>query len=115
MLSWVPGEPEPMFLAVACATRREYDGEVVDVRMKMGRRLTTTADHPWMVCDGEGAFPERKLASGLSEDHWVPLTMGGVEEWDATSTAPLLTAVESGRDRSRAADRAARRARRSSA
>jgi UDPglucose 6-dehydrogenase len=94
VLSWVPGEPEPMFLAVACATRREYDGEVVDVRTKMGRRLTTTADHPWMVSDGEGAFPERKLASALSEDDWVPLTIGGVEEWDAASTASLLTAVE---------------------
>jgi UDPglucose 6-dehydrogenase len=94
VLSWVPGEPEPMFLSVACATRRDYDGDVVDVRTKMGRRLTTTADHPWMVSDGEGAFPERKLASGLSEDDWVPLTMGGVEEWDATSTASLLTAVE---------------------
>jgi UDPglucose 6-dehydrogenase len=94
VLSWVPGEPEPMFLSVLCATRRDYDGDVVDVRTQMGRRLTTTADHPWMVSDGEGAFPERKLASALSDSDWVPLTMGGAEEWDATSTASLLTAVE---------------------
>ena len=94
VLSWVPGEPEPMFLSVLCATRREYDGDVIDVHTKMGRRLTTTADHPWLVSDGAGAFPERKLAAELGEDDWVPLAMGGVEEFDAASTASLLTAVE---------------------
>ena len=92
--SWVPGEPEPMFLPVMCVTRRDYDGEVVDVRTKMGRRLTTTADHPWLVSDGAGAFPERKLAAELTEDDWVPLAMGGAGDWDAVSTASLLTAVE---------------------
>ncbi len=95
VLSWVPGEPEPMFLSVICATRRDYDGEVIDVRTKMGRRLSTTADHPWLVSDGRGAFPERKLASELTEDDWVPLAMGGAGDWDAASTASLLTAVES--------------------
>jgi UDPglucose 6-dehydrogenase len=83
-----------MFLPVMCATRRDYDGEVVDVRTKMGRRLTTTADHPWLVSDGEDAFPERKLAGELSERDWVPLAMGGVEEFDAAGAASLLTAVE---------------------
>jgi UDPglucose 6-dehydrogenase len=94
VLSWVPGEPEPIFLPVMCATRRDYDGEVVDVRTKMGRRLTTTADHPWMVSDGSDAFPERKLASELTERDWVPLTMGGVEDFDAAGTSSLLNAVE---------------------
>ncbi|MDE3132275.1 MAG: nucleotide sugar dehydrogenase [Acidobacteriota bacterium] len=94
VLSWVPGEPEPQFLSVLCATRREYDGEVVDVRTKMGRRLTTTADHGWLVSDGRGAFPERKLAAALTEQDWVPLAMGGTQDWDGVSTASLLTAVE---------------------
>ena len=94
VLSWVPSEPEPQFLPVMCATRREYDGEVIDVRTKMGRLLTTTSDHPWMVSDGEGAFPERKLASELTENDWVPLAMGGAGDSDASSTASLLTAVE---------------------
>jgi UDPglucose 6-dehydrogenase len=95
VLSWVPGEPEPQFLPVMCATRRDYAGEVIDVRTKMGRRLTTTADHPWMVSDGQGAFPERKPASQLTVDDWVPLAMGGAGDWDAASTASLLTVVES--------------------
>jgi UDPglucose 6-dehydrogenase len=94
VLSWVPGEPEPMFLSVLCATHREYDGLVVDVRTKMGRRLTTTMDHPWLVSDGQGAFPERKLASELTDADWVPVAMGGAADWDATSTASLLTAIE---------------------
>ena len=94
VLSWVPGEPEPMFLPVLCVTRRDYEGDVVDVHTKMGRRLTTTADHPWLVSDGQGAFPERRLAAELCEGDWVPLAMGGAGDLDATSTASLLTAVE---------------------
>ena len=94
VLSWLPGEPEPMFLSVLRATRREYDSEVVDVRTKMGRRLTTTIDHPWLVSDGRGAFPERKLASELTDADWVPVAMGGAADWDATSTASLLMAVD---------------------
>jgi UDPglucose 6-dehydrogenase len=94
VLSWVPGEPEPIFLSVLCATRREYDGPVVDVRTKMGRRLTTTVDHPWMVSDGHGAFPDRKLAGELTTEDWVPVALGATGDWDTSSTASLLTAVE---------------------
>jgi UDPglucose 6-dehydrogenase len=94
VLSWVPGEPEPMFLPVLCATRRDYDGPVIDVRTKMGRRLTTTVDHPWLISDGSGSFPEPKFAGELTTEDWVPLTIGGTGDWDTTSTASLLTAVE---------------------
>jgi UDPglucose 6-dehydrogenase len=94
VLSWVPGEPEPMFLSVLCATRRDYDGLVIDVRTKMGRRVSCTADHPWLVSDGRGAEPGRKLACELTTGDWVPIAVGGAGEWDATSSASLLTAVE---------------------
>jgi UDPglucose 6-dehydrogenase len=81
-------------LSALCVTRRDYDGPVVDVRTKMGRRLTTTVDHPWLISDGDGAFPERKFAGELTTEDWVPLAMGGAGDWDTTSTASLLTAVE---------------------
>jgi len=94
VLSWVPGEPEPMFLAVMCATRRDYDGEMIEVRTKMGRRVSCTPDHPWLVSDGLGAEPERKLAAELTSDDWLPIAMGGAPEWESTSAASLLCAVE---------------------
>jgi UDPglucose 6-dehydrogenase len=94
VLSWVPGEPEPMFLSVLCVTRRDYDGDVIEVKTKMGRRVVTTADHPFLVSDGAGAFPERKLAGELTTDDWLPIAGGDAEEWESVSTASLLNAIE---------------------
>jgi UDPglucose 6-dehydrogenase len=94
VLSWIPDQDEPVFLDVLCATRRDYDGEVVDVRTKMGRRVTSTADHGWLTSDGANAWPERKLASELTTDDWLPIATGEAGEWDAVGTASLLTAVE---------------------
>jgi UDP-glucose 6-dehydrogenase len=94
VLSWVPGQPEPMFLSVLCVTRRDYDGEVVEVATEMGRRVSCTPDHPWLVSDGLGAEPERKLAGELTREDWLPIALGGAPEWESTSTASLLCAVE---------------------
>src|SRR5215216_3689001 len=38
VLSWIPGSEEPQFLPVMCATRRDYEGELIEVRSKIGRR-----------------------------------------------------------------------------
>jgi len=94
VLSWVPGEPEPMFLSVLCVTRRDYTGEVIELRTKMGRRVVATTDHPFLVSDGHGAFPERKFAAELDSGDWLPVAIGGAGEWEAVSTASLLNAVE---------------------
>src|SRR5687768_2815004 len=51
VLSWVPGEAEPEFMAVSLLTRRHYEGEMIEVRTKTGRRVRTTADHPFIVGD----------------------------------------------------------------
>jgi UDPglucose 6-dehydrogenase len=94
VLSWVPEQDQPIFLPVLCATRRDYEGEVVDVRTKMGRRVTCTDDHPWLASDGHGAWPERKLASELTTEDWLPIAIGEANDWESTSTASLLTAAE---------------------
>jgi UDP-glucose 6-dehydrogenase len=94
VLSWVPGQPEPMFLSVLCVTRRDYEGEVVEVGTKMGGRVSCTPDHPWLVSDGSGAEPERKLAGDLTREDWLPIAVGGTPEWESTNTASLLCAVE---------------------
>jgi UDP-glucose 6-dehydrogenase len=78
VLSWVPGETEPEYLPVSVLTRRDYDGDMVEVRTKLGRRVRTTVDHPFLVGDGYGDdVITRKLAGDLDESDWVPLAFGG--------------------------------------
>jgi UDP-glucose 6-dehydrogenase len=73
VLSWVREDPEPCFLPVMALTRRPYKGELVEVRTKMGRRVRTTLDHPWLVGDGHSDRSEIKLAFELTDRDWVPL------------------------------------------
>jgi len=94
VLSWVPGGEEPQFLPVMCATRRDYDGELVEVRTKMGRRLRTTPDHGWIVGDGLGGEASFKLAADLTSADWVPLALGRGEETHGTKVAALIAAAE---------------------
>jgi UDP-glucose 6-dehydrogenase len=94
VLTWVPGGREPQFLGVMCLTRRDYDGELVDVHTKMGRRLRTTPDHGWIVSDGRGSEPEFRLAGELTTEDWVPLAMGQGEEWSPIKIASLMAAAE---------------------
>jgi UDPglucose 6-dehydrogenase len=75
--SWVPGEAEPEWMPVSVLTKREYDGEMVEVRTKMGRQLRVTADHPFLVGDGrQSEVVSRKLAGELSVEDWLPLAQG---------------------------------------
>jgi UDPglucose 6-dehydrogenase len=75
VLCWVPGELEPQFLPVMCATRRDYDGELIEVKTKTGRSVRCTPDHGWLVGDGADGVPERKLAAELTEADWLPLAL----------------------------------------
>ena len=52
VLSWIAGGAEPRFMPVMCLTRRQYEGDIVELRTKMGRRIRCTPDHPWIVGDG---------------------------------------------------------------
>ncbi|MEA2139640.1 MAG: UDPglucose 6-dehydrogenase, partial [Solirubrobacteraceae bacterium] len=95
VLSWIPGGAEPQFMPVMCVTRRDYAGEIVDVRTKMGRRIRCTPDHPWIVRDGTvGGALELKPAGELSGDDWLPLALGRHEPADRAALAPMLGAVE---------------------
>jgi UDPglucose 6-dehydrogenase len=94
VLSWVPGGEEPLFLPVMCATRRDYEGELVEVTTKMGRTIACTPDHGWIVGDGQGGEPDFKLAGELSTEDWLPLAVGQAEAWEGTKVATLLGAAE---------------------
>ena len=78
VLSWVPGEAEPEYMAVSVLTRRDYDGEMIEVRTKLGRRVRVTADHPFVVSDGySDDVLSVELARDLTDSDWVPLAFGG--------------------------------------
>jgi UDPglucose 6-dehydrogenase len=92
--SWVPGEPEAEWMQVTLLTKRVHDGEMVEIRTKMGRRLRVTADHPVIVGDGQD---EEVLTTVRAEDvtaaDWLPLAGGGVEGVAAV-TYSTIAAVE---------------------
>ena len=78
VLSWVPGEDEPEYMPVSVLTRRNYDGEMIELRTKLGRRVRTTADHPVIVGDGrDGEMLMVKAAGALDDTDWLPLAVGG--------------------------------------
>jgi UDPglucose 6-dehydrogenase len=94
VLSWDPAAQEPLMLPVMCLTRRDYDGDVIEVGTKMGRRVTTTVDHPFFVSDGTDAEPEIRLAGELTQSHWLPLAMEHGPEHRGVAVGSMLDAVE---------------------
>ncbi len=92
--SWVPGEREAEWMRVSVLTKRRYDGDVIDLRTKMGRRLTVTADHPVLVGDGlDDRVVTVVRAEDVSESDWIPLAGGGHEGF-APDVYSTLGAVE---------------------
>jgi UDPglucose 6-dehydrogenase len=75
-LAWRSGEPTPELLPIATFSVRPWSGDVVDIRTKMGRRLTVTDDHPMVVGDGR-ADGSRWVsrADELTTDDWLPIAL----------------------------------------
>jgi UDP-glucose 6-dehydrogenase len=94
VLSWVRDEAAPRFMPAMALTRRPYDGEMIEVRTKMGRRVRTTPDHPWVVGDGYSRDSEVKLAFELTTEDWVPLAGAGEQRPPAEIRYPLDGAIE---------------------
>jgi UDPglucose 6-dehydrogenase len=70
VLSWRRSGSGAEFLPVDVVTRRPYAGDVLEVRTKMGRRVTVTPDHPFVTRDG------LKLAEELTNQDWLPIAQG---------------------------------------
>ena len=95
VLSWIPGGAEPRFMPVMCLTRRDYDGDIIEIRTKMGRRIRCTPDHPWIVGNGAHAQTiEFKHGAALNQGDWLALAHGTGEPADRAALASLLGAVE---------------------
>jgi UDPglucose 6-dehydrogenase len=73
VLSWLRDEPAPTYMPVMALTRRPYEGKMLSVATKMGRRVCTTPDHPWLVRDRPSGRSVVKLAFELTSDDFVPL------------------------------------------
>jgi len=88
VLAWRPRDRRPSFERCAVLTRRPYEGEMIHVTTKMGRRLRCTADHPLVVLpeDGEGAS-RVVLARELTTSDWLPLALAPDEERVEPSSA----------------------------
>jgi UDPglucose 6-dehydrogenase len=70
VLSWRREASGAEFFPVDVVTRRPYSGDVLEVRTKMGRRLTVTPDHPFVTRDG------LRLAEELTDEDWLPIAQG---------------------------------------
>jgi UDPglucose 6-dehydrogenase len=68
VLAW-RADTGPVFLPVSTATMRPFQGEILEVRTKMGRRVLCTPDHPFYTRDGV------KLAGQLTTADWLPLAV----------------------------------------
>jgi UDPglucose 6-dehydrogenase len=96
VLAWSADDTEPAFHPVAALTRRPYEGDLVTLRTKMGRRLTVTADHPLLVCAGrEGDAVEVREAGAVDTTSWLPVAQDSplVEE---PCVLDLLALAEAG-------------------
>ncbi len=92
--SWVPGEEKPEWMPVSVLTKREYNGEMVEIRTKMGRRVRITADHPVIVGDGrDDEVVTTVRAEDLSNADWLPVA-GGLGERFAPEAISVLGAIE---------------------
>ncbi len=96
VFAWSPSARAPCFLPVAAVTRRPYEGELLDVRTKMGRRVRCTPDHPFVAFDAAGAQAKVVPASELTSDHWLPIALGTdtSRRVPATDQIDVLAALE---------------------
>ncbi len=94
VLSWRP-DAGPALLPVSALTRRRYEGEILEIRTKMGRRVTATPDHPFVVSDGADSSPRVKLGADLTTTDWLPVATEEPRELGpATSRFSLLAGLE---------------------
>jgi UDPglucose 6-dehydrogenase len=94
VLSYLPEQQEPIFLPVMCVTRRDYEGELLQVRTKMGRLVSTTPHHPFLVAAANGGPLRRVFAKDLTEEDWLPLALQRDAPVDAASLASILSASD---------------------
>lgn len=93
VLSWYDGQIIPEFQPAMAITERPYQGDMIRLRTKMGRRLSVTADHPMIVRDGDSSTV--KLAGDLTTDDWLPISLGSpLGDFVGAEHASMIEAIE---------------------
>jgi UDPglucose 6-dehydrogenase len=93
VLAWTSDGSE--LREVQALTRRPYEGDVLEVRTKMGRRLRCTPDHPFVARRGPNGPEEVVLAEQLTEEHWLPAAVDRIpHEARAVESLDLLEVLE---------------------
>jgi UDPglucose 6-dehydrogenase len=92
--AWDPRTGTAHLAKVEAMTRREVNGEIVELRTKMGRRVRCTLDHPWITREGI------KPAEALTSEDWLPLARAGIPDSKplASSLLDHLSAAELDRE-----------------
>ncbi|MFN4179614.1 MAG: UDP binding domain-containing protein [Armatimonadota bacterium] len=89
VLSFDPIHRRPIFVRVKMLTCRDYEGEFVHIRTKMGRSLTVTADHPVVIYDASSdnfqVVPAHQVQQGN-----LMVSIGSVPELSRQLTIDLL-------------------------
>ncbi len=76
LLSWRPNSDRPEYVRVEALTRRRFQGDLCEVRTKMGRRVRCTPDHPFVVADADGRSIGVRPADQLTSTDWLPIAQG---------------------------------------
>ncbi|MBU3689395.1 MAG: hypothetical protein B7C54_03830 [Acidimicrobiales bacterium mtb01] len=102
VLSWDGYGPRPIFKPLQAVTSRPYEGDMIAIKTKMGRRLRVTADHPFVAMQPDGSIGVVDAAE-LTTSHWLPLTVGQPSEFDrhGSSEAVLIDTSDDRTDCSR--------------
>ncbi len=76
VLSWMPDTGETAFRSATHVTKRAFDGDILEITTKMGRRLCCTPDHPLVVSSPDGTKRTIKRADEVGTDDWLPIAQG---------------------------------------
>jgi UDPglucose 6-dehydrogenase len=93
VLAWRPGDEAPGYYRASHVTRRRYEGEMVSLVTKMGRRVRCTEDHPFVTVDSRTGRTEVTLARDLTTDHWLPLAQRRETEGQALDRIDTLASI----------------------
>jgi UDPglucose 6-dehydrogenase len=92
VLSWSQDEGS-QWKGARFLTRRWFEGQILEIRTKMGRRVRCTPDHPFVTTTGDLGVPRVKLAGELTVQDWLPLAFDRPknapptqEPWDVASS-----------------------------
>jgi UDPglucose 6-dehydrogenase len=86
VLAWKEGSAQPAFYRCSAVTRRPFEGNLIALKTKLGRRLRCTPDHPLLVTDGRSESITVRLAETVGDADWLPLALGSESLGNAPAT-----------------------------